>query len=109
MTKNRISIGLCAVILLVVLRIAIGWHCLYEGLLKFDPLNEFSAKGFLGMAKGPTADLYYMMLPDLQGTARLQVTEVTPERGAKYVTFMAYEEAWRNFKYHFAQRYGDTK
>lgn len=106
MTKNRISIGLCAVILLVVLRIAIGWHCLYEGILKFDPLHDFSAKGFLGMAKGPTADLYYTMLPDLKGTARLQVTDVTPEKGKKYQTFPVYEEAWGHFKSNFDRRYG---
>ncbi len=41
-----------------------------------NPDNGFSAKGFLGQAKGPTKGFYYMFLPDLGGEARLQMSEV---------------------------------
>lgn len=41
-----------------------------------DPANGFSSKGFLGQAKGPTKEFYYMFLPDLGGEARLQMAEV---------------------------------
>ena len=64
------------IVLIVVMRLAIGWHFLFEGIWKMQPENDFSAKGFLGMAKGPTKDLYYMMIPDLDGAERLQLAEV---------------------------------
>ena len=54
--------GCCAAVvitLIVVLRIGVGWHFLYEGIWKTDPANGFSSKGFLGMAKGPVKDFYY--------------------------------------------------
>ena len=42
---------------LTVLRIAIGWHFLYEGLIKvFNP--DWSASGYLENATGPFASLF---------------------------------------------------
>ncbi|HBT78507.1 MAG TPA: hypothetical protein DEB39_16640 [Planctomycetaceae bacterium] len=107
MDKNRFRIGLLAVILLVVFRIAIGWHFLYEGILKFDPLHEFSAKGFLGMAKGPTAPIFYEMLPDIDGRDRLKIEPVKNADGkdTKLRTFPVYENAWAAFKSRFDSRY----
>jgi uncharacterized membrane protein YphA (DoxX/SURF4 family) len=68
-----------AIVMLVVLRITIGWHFLYEGVWKIANAEEFSAKPFLGMAKGPAAELYYAMLPDLDGSERLVVKEFVDE------------------------------
>jgi uncharacterized membrane protein YphA (DoxX/SURF4 family) len=46
--------------LLSILRIAIGWHFLYEGLTKlFDP--SWSAAGFLQSATGPLAGMFQAM------------------------------------------------
>ena len=114
MDKNKVSIGAIAVILFVVLRLSIGWHFFYEGLHKFNPRNEFSAKGFLGVAKGPTAELYYMMLPDLHGFVRLEVepkeyvedfeyvnAEGKPEKINNLPTLLVYERAWTDFKNSF--------
>lgn len=119
------SIGAVTIILIVLLRITIGWHFFYEGLHKFDPRHDFSSYGFLGQAKGPTADLYYMMLPDLHGLVRLQITpkeEVQPYRYHELIekldtkanklviaeekeqkidnlpTFPVYEDAWSEYK-----------
>ena len=45
---------------LTILRIGIGWHFLYEGLVKlFDP--AWSAEGFLQSATGPFAGLFHAM------------------------------------------------
>ncbi len=46
--------------ILTILRIGIGWHFLYEGLVKiFDP--AWSAAGFLGSATGPVSGLFHAM------------------------------------------------
>jgi uncharacterized membrane protein YphA (DoxX/SURF4 family) len=99
------------------LRIAIGWHYFYEGIHKFDPIEEFSAEGFLGVAKGPTADFYYAMLPDFDGFARLEIADVdvlgddgkTVQKGGKKVqtkTFIVYEKAWQSYFDNFMQTHG---
>ena len=89
----------CAVFFVVLLRIAIGWHFLYEGVHKFDPAAEFSAEGFLGIAKGMTAEFYYWMLPDLDGIQRLEIGTVKDENDANKErdTFIAYENAWKEY------------
>lgn len=75
-TKTCSCYAAVVIILIVVLRIGVGWHFLYEGIWKTVPSNGFSAKGFLGMAKGPTKEFYYMFLPDLGGEERLAMAEV---------------------------------
>lgn len=120
------SIGILAVILIVVLRIAIGWHYFYEGLHKMDPLDKFSAEGFLGQAKGPTADLYYAMLPDITGRERLEIIdaedfqyyefketielrtgynqqEEIPRTISGLPTFRVYENAWNKYRNDFVK------
>ena len=44
----------------VVLRVLIGWHFLYEGVAKL-PKPDWSAAGFLKQARGPLADLFHGM------------------------------------------------
>lgn len=55
---------------LVLLRVAIGWHFLYQGIWKVQTPN-FSASGFLGQAKGPLAEHFYALVPDIDGRAHL--------------------------------------
>ena len=59
------------VIMLVVLRLSLGCHFLYEGVWKITHADEFSAEPFLTQAKGPAAPLFYSMVPDLDGRQRL--------------------------------------
>lgn len=68
-------IGLLAVVLLVVLRIAIGWHFLYEGMWKYNN-PSFSAEGFLKQARGPWAHKFHELLPDYDGRERLDAQKV---------------------------------
>lgn len=49
--------------MLVLLRITIGWHFLYQGLAKYEDPG-FSSVGFLGQAKGPLGDKYRQYLLD---------------------------------------------
>ena len=103
------------IVLVVILRMAIGCHFLYEGLWKMNPSNGFSAKGFLGMAKGPTADFYYRMLPDLNGMERLQMAEAVEcemvdgqlkEGKSLGWTLPVFETAWFNYYQKFLAKYG---
>ena len=45
---------------IVVLRVLIGWHFLYEGVAKLTK-PDWSAAGFLKQARGPLADLFHGM------------------------------------------------
>jgi uncharacterized membrane protein YphA (DoxX/SURF4 family) len=98
------------------LRIVIGWHYFYEGIHKFDPAADFSSKGFLGIAKGPTAELFYWMLPDINGTQRLVIAEIDVEskstkdgkeivKTEKRKTFPVYEKAWDNYYQKFLKKH----
>lgn len=52
------------------LRLTIGWHFCYQGLVKLeDP--QFSSAAFLGQAKGPLGDVYRSLLDDWDGRQRL--------------------------------------
>jgi thiosulfate dehydrogenase [quinone] large subunit len=50
-------------IAVVVLRIVIGWHFLYEGVAKLTK-PSWSAAGFLLQSRGPFADLFHWMAAD---------------------------------------------
>ncbi|NUQ65278.1 MAG: hypothetical protein HUU20_22660 [Pirellulales bacterium] len=93
---NKFQIGLAAVVMLVFLRVAIGWHFLYEGVWKIVHSEKFSAEPFLSQAKGPAAPLFYAMLPDLDGRQRLALT--TNEAGQKTINADAYLQAWKRLK-----------
>jgi uncharacterized membrane protein YphA (DoxX/SURF4 family) len=60
--------------MLVVLRLALGWHFLYEGVWKYTHRDAFVAEtdGFLSAARGPAAKLFYGMVPDIDGHQRLE-------------------------------------
>jgi uncharacterized membrane protein YphA (DoxX/SURF4 family) len=61
---------LASVTALVLLRLTIGWHFCYQGLVKLtDP--QFSSAAFLSQAKGPLGDAYRSILGDWDGRIRL--------------------------------------
>lgn len=67
-------IGWFGVVALVLLRVTVGWHILYEGIWKLEQ-EEFSSDGYLGMASGPFEHYYqYNVIEDFEGRSRL-----TPE------------------------------
>ena len=56
--RSLTQLGFAAMLMLVLLRVAIGWHFFKEGTKKYqDP--DFSSAGFLRDAKGPLADFYH--------------------------------------------------
>lgn len=56
--------------MLVILRVTIGWHFLYQGIWKLDN-PSFTSAGFLSQAKGPLADDFHALIPDYYGYERL--------------------------------------
>lgn len=60
---------------LVLLRVGIGWHFLYQGVTKLtDP--DFSSRGYISQAKGPLAPRYLALIPDYWGRERLDAERV---------------------------------
>ena len=77
--------GFLAALFLVLLRIAIGWHFLTEGLEKVDSTRygkqPFSAEIYLRNSVGPLAPQFRGMLPDADGAALLDPAKLKAELG----------------------------
>src|SRR4051812_18644145 len=60
-------VSLAAVVLIVLLRLSIGWQFLYEGMWKYDQLKgptPWSAEGYLKSAQGPFREHFRNMTGD---------------------------------------------
>ncbi len=88
--------------MLVVLRITIGCHFLYEGVWKFNHA-EFSAEPFLTQAKGPAAPLFYAMVHDIDGRQRLKIE--TDPKGKPSISGKIYLDAWADLDRRVIQKY----
>lgn len=69
MLFRKARLSLPAILVLVLLRLAIGWHFFQEGATKVREGN-FSSTPFLAAAKGPFADRFHAMIPDHDGSIR---------------------------------------
>jgi uncharacterized membrane protein YphA (DoxX/SURF4 family) len=94
---------MATVVMLVVLRITIGCHFLYEGVWKFKHA-EFSAEPFLTQAKGPAAPLFYAMVHDIDGRQRLKI-EKDPKSGKSSISGKIYLDAWTDLDRQVIQKY----
>ncbi|MBX3412938.1 MAG: hypothetical protein KF708_09635 [Pirellulales bacterium] len=94
LTARPYKIGSAAIVMLVVLRICIGWHFLYEGVWKYTH-PDFSSASFLKQAKGPLAEQYYALVPDVNGQAKLDRELVLADldaRQAEIVAFYSFDD-----------------
>jgi uncharacterized membrane protein YphA (DoxX/SURF4 family) len=66
-------------VMLVLLRLAIGWHFFKEGVSHYTDPN-WSSEGFLRQARGPLADQYKSMLPDFHGWDRLMLAPLPDDQ-----------------------------
>ena len=71
--SSRYYPGFFGALFLVLLRTAIGWHFLTEGLEKVDPPDgkPFTAEGYLRNSAGPLAPEFRKMVADSSGLERL--------------------------------------
>jgi uncharacterized membrane protein YphA (DoxX/SURF4 family) len=84
------------VLALVVLRLCLGCHFLYEGVWKIKHRDEFTAETFLAQAKGPVAGLFYAMIPDINGRQRLQI--IVEEKGKKRINSDTIAARWNEYR-----------
>ena len=82
--------------MLVLLRLSLGCHFLYEGIWKILHRDQFTAEPFLSQAKGPLAGLFYAMIPDLDGRQRLHV--VAEDNQKKHVDSGPIAVRWGQYR-----------
>src|SRR4051794_27371158 len=72
--SRRYYPGFFGALFIVLLRVAIGWHFLYEGLDKIEASKgsrPFSAEVYLRNSAGPLAPYFRGLVPDMNGLAKL--------------------------------------
>ena len=84
------------VLALVVLRLCLGCHFLYEGVWKIEHRDQFTAEPFLRQAKGPVAGFFYAMIPDINGRQRLQI--IVEEKGKKRINSDPIAARWNEYR-----------
>lgn len=70
MASSHVRFGFLFILLLVLLRVSIGWHFFKEGAKKIES-GDFTSKYFLQQAKGPLAGFFHSRIPDHRGEQRL--------------------------------------
>lgn len=103
MQHSKLQFGMGTVVMLVVLRLSIGCHFLYEGVWKVRHRDEFSAEPFLTQAKGPAAELFYALVPDIDGRRTLRLE--TRGDGQVHVTAPDVRNAWNGLHAQCVARY----
>lgn len=89
---KRVSV--VAMVLIVVLRLSIGWQFLYEGLWKYNTLNSptpWSAEGYLKAAQGPFRNQFRAMTGDPDDLGWLDYDRMT--------------QRWANWRQRFIAHY----
>src|SRR5262249_55063622 len=81
---SRYYPGFLAALVIVLLRIAIGWHFLHEGAEKVRSTygggkEPFSAEIYLRNANGPFAPYFRRMIPDVDSLAQLNPDHLKAE------------------------------
>ena len=74
MLFKKAKLTLPAILFLVLLRLAIGWHFYQEGTAKVN--DKFSSTPFLAAAKGPFASHFHSMIPDHDGMIRIDAKKM---------------------------------
>jgi uncharacterized membrane protein YphA (DoxX/SURF4 family) len=80
---SRYYPGFLAALFIVLLRIAIGWHFLHEGVSKvsstYGGKEPFSAEIYLRNANGPLAPYFRQMIPDVDSLEQLKPEHIKDE------------------------------
>ena len=100
------QIGFFGVLMLVLLRMTIGWHFLYAGIWKLEQ-PDFSSAAFLGQAKGPFADKFHELSYDFGGLERLKpyLDDVLRMRGEAVEEAVKTEDAFDSYIKRVDSRY----
>lgn len=88
------QVSVVAVVLVVILRLSIGWQLLYEGLWKYDTLDSaapWTAEGYLRVSQGPFRDRFRAMTGDPDDLSWLDHEQMT--------------QRWANWRQRFSAHY----
>lgn len=97
------AVSLATMLMLLVLRLTIGWHFFVEG-SKHQLERGWSSEGFLKQAKGPLAPWYKSMLPSSQGWE----DEFRGSAAAKDEPNWSQQvsQGWEDYRSQFSEHYG---
>ncbi len=87
--------GFFGALFLILLRVAIGWHFLYEGIYKWESYKTskpFSSEGYLRYSVGPFAPLFRGLIPDVDSLRKTQPETI--------------REDWEKLQQNVADHYG---
>jgi uncharacterized membrane protein YphA (DoxX/SURF4 family) len=103
--SHRYAISIATVVMLVVLRLNIGWHFFSEGIKHYaDP--DWTSEGVLRAATGPLAPLYHAYLPDFHGMeAWLHADQGASESSAAQGFLDQVQDDWAGDRRKFADFY----
>ena len=93
MPKSIREISFLACLLIVGLRVAIGWQFLYEGIWKLNSQKgsrPWTAEPYLANARGPFRDTFRDMVPDVDGLERLDYDKMVENWDGWYARFQAH-------------------
>jgi uncharacterized membrane protein YphA (DoxX/SURF4 family) len=91
--NNSIRLPLLGIVLIVGLRMAIGWQLLYEGLWKIDTLDSprpWTAEGYLKNSQGPARSFFREMTGDPSDFGWLDYEKVSGRWGVWHEHFVAH-------------------
>jgi uncharacterized membrane protein YphA (DoxX/SURF4 family) len=91
--KSIREISFLACLLIVGLRVAIGWQFLYEGIWKLNSQKgsrPWTAEPYLANARGPFRDTFRDMVPDVDGLERLDYDKMVENWDGWYARFQAH-------------------
>jgi len=103
---KRYYYSLATIVMLVVLRLNVGWHFYSEGMHHtLDP--SWSSEGFLRAAKGPLAPHFQQYLPDRYGWDKVMHSEY--DAGPATESFVNdIGESWGDYRKQFAEHFNLT-
>ena len=103
---SRFSIGMATVVMLVVLRLTIGWHFFSEGVKHYvDP--HWTSEPVLKASKGPLAPNFHAYLPDFHGFDELlHGGPVQDESHALEAWTSRVQEDWEQARQAFVRHFG---
>jgi uncharacterized membrane protein YphA (DoxX/SURF4 family) len=121
MPQRAAKIPFLTCVFLILLRLAIGWHFLFEGVEKVESVNTgatqtskpFSSAGYLRESNGPLSGFFHWQAggdPDEQALALFDVKPVPEGQDPAKVPYHerippALDEAWNDYFQRFADHY----
>ena len=100
---SRYAIGTATVVMLVALRLCIGWHFFSEGMKHYADPN-WTSEATLRAAKGPLAPVYHSYVDDFHGLERSLHADDTSQKPEQAITAWLDEiqADWDEYRQRFA-------